>query len=86
MHLFTADSVAQDDMKDIHADAVETAASGLLYHAGSGRGKRKRVVTLPRAHAVTSEWGEIVCAASAPCVSFETSVLGDAESVLYWLN
>jgi hypothetical protein len=68
--------------------SVEAAASGLLYHAGSGSALsgRSRRVTLPGPFGVTSEWGDVVCPQSSPCTTFATPEMDDAESTLYWLS
>jgi len=88
VHLYTdAASGTDDSAAGTHADAVEAAASGLLYHAGSGQqNATARKVTLPRELAVRSEWGGVVCGAAEPCKPFETPRLADGESILYWLS
>jgi hypothetical protein len=92
VHLYTADEVSAEQpytpVQGNHADAVEAAASGLLYHAGSGSALsgRSRRVTLPGSFVVTSEWGDVVCPQSSPCTTFATQPMDDAESTLYWLS
>ena len=94
MHIYTTDEVAAEQpytptLGGIHADSVEAAASGLLYHAGSPgpafSGTSRRVL-LPGRFGVTDEWGHVVCAQSAPCASFTTPAMEDASSVMYWLS
>ena len=86
VHVYTAGLGSDDDTTGTHADAVEVGGSALLFHAGTGslNGTTRRVY-LPRKLAVRSEWGDIVCAAAAPCDSFETAELANGENVLYWL-
>lgn len=89
VHLYTEGAATRDDFGEVdgaHADAVEVGASGLLYHSGAGGLARPRQVVLPEPFGVRSEWGDEVCAASAPCSSFTTPQLADGESVLYWLS
>ena len=90
IHLYTDGSTtdgsaADGSAVDLHADTVEAAATGLLFHAGAGQQSgSRRVVQLPGGLLVTSEWGDVVC--SKPCVSFLTPPLMDGESILYWVR
>lgn len=70
-------------------DSVEVGGSGLLYHAGdsvadSAGTPLSRVVRLPVAARVESEWGEVVC--EDACTEFRTPPLRVGESILYWLG
>lgn len=85
VHLFTDGSTTDDEATGAHADAVEAAASGLLFHAGAGeQSGRQRRVTLPSKLLVKSEFSEVVC--SEPCDSFLTPPLAEGESILYWVS